>query len=426
MELYRLWRILLGYKWILIGLPVVATLVGLGLAYALPEQYELTALVLVRPAEEIKFDSNTAERKEVMDFPIGQAAPIDAPSKTYMEVIKSPAVAARIVEALHLDVKKLPKEGRTEFEVLRDELKEWFLATLRTLKNYVRYGRDIPATSFDLAVENVEGKLDATVRKDTYAFDISFRSSDPNEAVAVANMAAQIFLERSSEEYHNEAAHAREFIKTTLDASRKTLEQARAAVLAYKNSGETFDLTSEYKEKMKNVSDLQTTLAKAEGKLAGLQRSFRQDSPEVLAQEAENASLRQNISTLQAQLVDYPEKEAKLNAILETERLAEASYEFFRRRYEEAQVKELTVETEIRIVSPAEPGLYPVKPLKYVYAGLSFAMGAVAALAWALLAEQFNPRVRTDRDLDGDDETPVLGAIPEMRRSSWTSRDQPV
>jgi uncharacterized protein involved in exopolysaccharide biosynthesis len=425
MEFYRIWRILVGYKRILIWLPLAATCVGLGLTYVLPEKYASTALVVVRPAEQIRFDANAGDQKEVMEFPVSRSAPLDAPSKTYMEEIKSPAVAVRIVEALHLDI-RLPKEGRTELEIIRDEMKEWFSNTLRTVRNYLRYGRDIPATPFDLAVENVEQNLEVSVRKDTYAFEITFASSDPKEAAAVANMASQIFIEHSSEAYRSEAARARQFIETQLDESRKELDQARAAVLAYKNSGETFDLTSEYKEKLRSVADLQDTLAKAEGKLAALKRTFRQDSPEVLAEEAETAALQGQISALQAPFVDYPQKEARLDAISLAERLAGERYEFFRKRYEEARVKESAVVTEIRIVSPAEPPLYPVKPVKYLYAGMSFATALVAAIGWALFAEQLSPRIRTVRDVDEEHEAPVLGAIPNMRRSMWRSGERPL
>ena len=413
MEFYRIWLILVGYKRILISLPIVATCVGLGLAFVLPEQYVSTALVLVRPSEEFRFNANAPDDKEILDFPVGRSAPIDAPSKTYMEVIKSPAVAMKIVEALHLDV-KTPKEGETSFDVFKDKVRDWISNTTRTLRNYVRYGRNIPASAFDLAVENVEEKLGVSVRKDTYAFDISFRSSDPKEAAAVANMAAQIFIERSSEAYRSEAARAGAFLERQLDESRKALDQARAAVLSFKNSGQTFDLTSEYKENLQYLEDLQDTLAKDAGRLAGMKRSFKQDSPEVLAQEADNAALQQQISTLQKQLVAYPEKEARLNAMILTQRLAEDSYEFFRKRYEEARVKESEVVTEIRIVSPAEPALYPVNPIKFVYAGLSFALALVAAIGWALFAEQLNPRVRTFRDLDDEDGAPLLGAIPPL------------
>ena len=196
-------------------------------------------------------------------------------------------------------------------------------------------------------------------------------------------------------------------------------------MLAYKNSGETFDLTAEYQQELKRLTELQNMLAKAEGKLAGLKRTFRQDSPEVLSEEAEIAALQEQISTLQAPLAGYPEKEAQLSAIQLAERLADERYELFRKRYEEDRVKESAVVTEIRIISPAMPGLYPLKPVKYVYAGLSFLTALIVAVGWALLAEQMSPRIRTVHDLDAVQEVPVLGAIPSMKPSMWKPGEQP-
>jgi len=46
----------MGHKWLVIGLPISATIFGLGLAYVLPEQYESTALILARSFEDIKFE----------------------------------------------------------------------------------------------------------------------------------------------------------------------------------------------------------------------------------------------------------------------------------------------------------------------------------------------------------------------------------
>jgi uncharacterized protein involved in exopolysaccharide biosynthesis len=420
MEFYRIWRILVGHKWVVIWLPIIATCISLGVTYVLPEQYESTALVLAQQFKDIKFNLSGAERNEYLDFPVNLSAPIDAPSKTYIEVIKSPAVAVRIVNVLHLDVKE-PKKYESLFDEIKDKVKTWVKDTSRTAVNYLKYGRDIPASPFDLAVEDIEKRLVVSPRKDTYAFDITYRSGNPNEAAAVANMAAEIFLEQRAETYRSESTRAREFIEKQLDESRKALEQARASVLAYKNSGETFDVTSEYKEKLKNLSDLENTLAKTEGKLAGLKRTYSKISPIVRAQEAEIAELKEQISTLGVQLAAYPNKETRMNSITLTQRLAEESYEFFLKRYEEARVKESAQVTEIRIASRAVPSLYPVKPLKYVYAGLSFGTALLVAVGLALFFESLDPRVRAIRDPGDEVGVPVLGAIPipERPRGRW-------
>lgn len=395
MEFYQIWRVLVRHKWVILWLPIVAAGVGLGLTYVLPEQYESTALVLVRPIEDIKFNSGSADQKGILDFPVNLSAPIDAPSKTYMEVIKSPAVAVKIVDALQLYIEK-PKEYVNLFETIKDNVRTWVKNTIRTVRNYVKYGRDIPVSPYDLAVEDIEDKLIVTARKDTYAFDITYRSSDPKQAAAVANMAAEIFLEQRSEAYRSEAARAREFIEMQLDESRKALESARAAVLAYKGSGDTFNVTSEYNEKLKNVSELENTLAMTEAKLAGLKSTplTPKVSADLLEQKATIAKLKEQISSLHNELTDYPNKETRLNALTLTERLAEESYEFFLKRYQEARVKEAEQVTDIRIASRAVPELYPVKPLKYMYAGLSFVTALIVAIGWVLFLESLDPRIR--------------------------------
>src|SRR5262249_14576298 len=67
----------------------------------------------------------------------------------------SAAMAAKIVDALHLDIKK-PKQYENKFEEIKDTVTTWVKSTIRTLRNYAEYGRYIPATPYELALEDVE------------------------------------------------------------------------------------------------------------------------------------------------------------------------------------------------------------------------------------------------------------------------------
>src|SRR5262245_64328071 len=107
-------------------------------------------------------------------------------------------MAAKIGDALHLDINK-PKQYANKFEDIKDKVTAWVKSTIRTVRNYLEYGRDIPASPYELALEDVEKNLVVSARKDTYAFAIAYRSTDPKTAAAVANAAAEIFLEQSSE-----------------------------------------------------------------------------------------------------------------------------------------------------------------------------------------------------------------------------------
>src|SRR5688500_9213202 len=105
MELSKYCRIIRAYKVMIVILSLSALATSTALTYVLPERFQASSIVLVRPHEKLNVSQNMAG-KEILDFPVSQLAPIDAPSKTYIEVIKSRAVVEKIVRTLGLDAKK--------------------------------------------------------------------------------------------------------------------------------------------------------------------------------------------------------------------------------------------------------------------------------------------------------------------------------
>src|SRR5688572_29403005 len=163
MEFYRLWRIVVGQKVMIAVITVTGTLAAIAGTYALPSVYEASSLVIVRPEEKIRLSPSQGQSKEVLDFPVSHAAPIDAPSRTYMEVLQSEAVAQRIVTALRLDAPETISNNSL-LERLRDEFRVWLKETIRSSRHIVRYGRVIPATRFERAVEDVREYLRLEVK----------------------------------------------------------------------------------------------------------------------------------------------------------------------------------------------------------------------------------------------------------------------
>ena len=70
---------------------------------------------------------------------------------------------------------------------------------------------------------------------------------------------------------------------------------------------------------------------------------------------------------------------------------------------------------EISITSHAVPPLYPIKPIKWIYAAIAFATALTVALAWALLSDAFRPRVRTEQDLKDELGESALGTLPSQK-----------
>src|SRR5947207_11934729 len=111
MEEIALFDVLRRRVWTIVAVAIIATVAGYALCLLLPNRYTASALVLVRPQQPINMGT-TKDTKEFLDFPMGSASVIESPSKTYIEIIKSPALLSEVVRALGLDKPPAPEQGR--------------------------------------------------------------------------------------------------------------------------------------------------------------------------------------------------------------------------------------------------------------------------------------------------------------------------
>ena len=413
MELKKFWQIILGHKWSLILFVLVATSSAVGLTYALPELYESTALVLVRPKESLDFVPG-GKNKEVMDFPLSQAAPVDAPSKTYIEVIQSRAVAERVVRALNLDQEE-PKTFDSYWEELKETVKIFIKDTLHDLKHYFKYGRIIELSPFEEAVENIQENVSMQTVKNTYVFKISYLDKKPERAAAVANALANIFLEYNAESNKAEARINRVFLRKRVNEAAKELENARRALEDFKNKNKTFLLTEEYQEELTVLTELQKDLEKTNAKLASLQKKYQLNSVEVKAVQAEKNQILRSIEQRTKSLELHPGKEKVLQKLLLQVSVAESSYSFLYKELEDARIEEVKHMNEIRMVSPAKAANYPKKPIKYYFGGGAFILSLVLGIAFFAFKESQVALIRSIDDVENDLQIHVIGTIPKAR-----------
>lgn len=416
MDFPKYWRIILAYKVMILLLVGSSVLTATALTYALPEKYRSTSIVLVRPNEKLKLAQNSAG-KEILDFPVSQLAPIDAPSKTYIEVIKSQTVVEKIVRTLGLDTKKrMPSENY--YRELWYQFKELLLDYLEQAQQVAKYGRVIEQGALERAVDKTTQALSLKATKDTYIFEITFESSDPAEAAAVANMAAEIFTEYMASANKKESVGVREFLETRLRESERELAEARQVLRDFKGNHDTFSLSEEYGEKLKVVSGLQKDLQKIESQLAGLEKTYTLSHPKVISLLAEKDELSQSLMRLQKDLNRSPGKEQELEKIKLRLKIAEDNYSLVNKAFEDARIEEARQLSEIRIVSSAVPPTFPSKPIRYYYAGGGLAIALVFGIALAVFLETQRAKIRSVDDVRAVLQLPVLATIPLTKLST--------
>src|SRR5262245_43728318 len=110
MEHIDLLDVLRRHAWMIIAVCVVAGVSGYAFSWFLTERYAASALVLVRPQQPIKLGGAEKDNKEFLNFPMGGASAVETASKTYIEIVKSPAVIGEIVRELNLDKEKVKEQ----------------------------------------------------------------------------------------------------------------------------------------------------------------------------------------------------------------------------------------------------------------------------------------------------------------------------
>ena len=179
LEWQHYWRIVTQRKWMIITMCIVSTVAGYFLPYLSADQYEASALILVRPKEEIQFSQSGS--KELLNAPIG-ASQSETPGKTYIELARSYTVIERVTRILDLDAQEPVSEDGL-LDVLKNRVKDFVKDTVQVLK----YGRTFETDSFLETVNAVQEGLDLKTTLETYVFSIGFEADDAEMAADVVN-----------------------------------------------------------------------------------------------------------------------------------------------------------------------------------------------------------------------------------------------
>ena len=180
MEVIAIFDVLRRHVYLIVALCIVTMLAGYGISFfspLIPEKYDASAVVLVRPHNPIKMEPSNAG-KEFLDFPVAQTPVVESASKTYMQIIQSPALIAEVVRELDLDQRKKKETvGGTVFEQIYASAKSLFNNIASYRKDayaILKYGRLLKDDPFTKAVSDVSKGLMLKAFEDTYVFEIKY------------------------------------------------------------------------------------------------------------------------------------------------------------------------------------------------------------------------------------------------------------
>jgi len=220
--------------------------------------------VLIRPQKSINFVS---KREEILDFPVSYFTPVDTASKTYSEILKSRIIAENVVTSLGLEMMK-EEEGtglRHSLIIVKNTVKD-FVGKAWTL---LKHGQIKEEDAFSRAVTEVQKGLSVKPTKETYLFKIQSESRYGPLTSAIANSAAEVFVDYLQEMSVSEMNKAKKFSEEKIKNSKQQLDESRNALVAFKESQGTVYLKKEMELELELLSKLEDSWESANNEIEG-------------------------------------------------------------------------------------------------------------------------------------------------------------
>jgi len=193
MVLVDYWRVVKRFRWSILAIALIAAIVGTLNALSATSLYQANARLLVR--------FNQPNISNVQQF---EATPLTwLFFETQADIIKSRAVAERVVKRLGLDKTVLPASESgdpetSEGTTLRQRLREWLSELKSWLPEEFRRPERPPLDAEarrEALVGRVLGGVSVTGGKDSEVLVVSVVSADPKMAASFANAFSEAYIE---------------------------------------------------------------------------------------------------------------------------------------------------------------------------------------------------------------------------------------
>ena len=267
MELRYLLQVIRGNRRLLAGAAILAGLLALAATYVLPETFEASTTVLIRPRKGPAGDQTS---KSMMDYPVSFNIPVDTMSKTYAQIMDSDAVASRVVDILHLDTAKPPRDPRwwkRAVQVSRDRAK---LVMVRGWE-FLRYGRLEPKDPYREAVDNVVRGLHANPIPDTFLFSLTASARDAQLSARIANTAANVFMDYTRATRIDEEGTGAKDIHQRLATVNSELDEGRRQLQAFGDGTTSASLDRELQLRIESLAKFESEREGVISELGGLE-----------------------------------------------------------------------------------------------------------------------------------------------------------
>ncbi len=254
-------------KYVILTFVLSSTLASLALTYVISEQYLAYSTMLYQPNDAVTF---RPKETSALGFPTPVVS-LESIGNTIDEMIKSDGVLSRIVQTLHLDVRRPRQDPNLLvhlFRTTKDTAKAWGTKGWQLM----RYGRVLPDDPFASAMANLQKNLNVRRTAKAYTFQIEVLDPDPARAALIVDEAADVLASALRDEQVRSASESRESLAGRLHQNEEEIAGLRRQMETFKQDTHVSSLPEELSLKLKTVASFQEEFSRAQNELRALQR----------------------------------------------------------------------------------------------------------------------------------------------------------
>lgn len=262
------------------------------------------------------------------------------------------------------------------------------------------------------SVSRLRQGLAISERGTTGIIDFSFTSDDRRFSLAAVNAVVESYRAQNLQRRSAEIDQSIAFIEDKIPETRQALEDATAALSAYRTAQQNLELSLGTQELLNQLVQIQSRLEELEFQEQQLAQRLTPNHPEYRALLAEREQLQIRRDGLRADLQEVPAAEQELARLQERVASARELERQLVARSEQLRVLRASTVGNIRVLEPAEVAVL-VGPRRYLPGLIGLALGLAAAIALTFALNALRRGIEDAREIE-DLGLSVLGSVNKV------------
>lgn len=191
--------------------------------------------------------------------------------QTQMELLRSKALAERVMEALKLDIERTPAQARaaapgaTRERTDVEERGDWLGRIMTTLRKRSEPSvRDSDVLDREAVLGSLRGSMQLEAVSGSRLVRLNVVGSEPQQAARIANAWADAYIKSNLERKVDASSYARSFLEQEVTKAKARLEESENALIQYTRQKQILNVDEKSNPQNQNYADFSAALSKAE------------------------------------------------------------------------------------------------------------------------------------------------------------------